>query len=165
MHSPSRNLRAGNKSPALFWKNLFARAIYCPHAKYSLKGLGSLHNQVVQDIFFIFSGIMYLWFYKEEFVLWSVASCKWWTEWVVFIDCHILVSSAKELVDISGPRTDPWGTSDNTNIQCDKLILTLTHCCLILRKVSNHLRTFCDVESFILCSSILWSNALVNPGR
>ena len=34
-----RNPRAGNKSPALFVKNLFAQVIYCLHAKYSSKGL------------------------------------------------------------------------------------------------------------------------------
>ena len=40
LYSPPRNPRAGNKMPALFVKkNLFARAIYRPRAKYSLKGL------------------------------------------------------------------------------------------------------------------------------
>ena len=34
-----RNPRAGSKLPVLFVKNLFAWAIYCPHAEYSLKGL------------------------------------------------------------------------------------------------------------------------------
>ena len=39
LYSLPRNPRAGNKSPVLFVKNLFARAIYCPLSKYSLKGL------------------------------------------------------------------------------------------------------------------------------
>ena len=38
-YSMPRNPRAGNKSPALFVKNLFAQAIYRLHAKYSSKGL------------------------------------------------------------------------------------------------------------------------------
>ena len=43
LHSPPRNPRAGNKSPALFVKNLFALAIYRPRAKYSLKVLLMLY--------------------------------------------------------------------------------------------------------------------------
>ena len=39
LYSLPRNLRASNKSPLPFWKNLFAWAIYHPHTKYSLKGL------------------------------------------------------------------------------------------------------------------------------
>ena len=39
LYNLPRNTRAGNKSPVLFVKNLFARAIYRPHTKYSLKGL------------------------------------------------------------------------------------------------------------------------------
>ena len=36
---PSKNLWAGNKSPALFLINHFAQMIYRPHTKYSLTGL------------------------------------------------------------------------------------------------------------------------------
>ena len=39
LYSLPRNLWVDNKSPALFLKNFFARVIYCPCAKYSLKGL------------------------------------------------------------------------------------------------------------------------------
>ena len=39
LYSLPRNPRVGSKSPMLFVKKLFARAIYCLEAKYSLKGL------------------------------------------------------------------------------------------------------------------------------
>ena len=39
LYSPVRNLGVGNKSHVLYVKNHFARVIYWPHAKYSLKGL------------------------------------------------------------------------------------------------------------------------------
>ena len=38
-YSPPRNSRMGNKLPVLFVKKPLSWAIYCPHAKYSLKGL------------------------------------------------------------------------------------------------------------------------------
>ena len=41
LYSQPRNLTAGNKSPTLLVKNLFAWEIYLPRAKYSLKGLNS----------------------------------------------------------------------------------------------------------------------------
>ena len=46
LYSPLRNYRAGNKSPALFVKNLVARAIYRPRTKYSLKGLTNGQKQL-----------------------------------------------------------------------------------------------------------------------
>ena len=44
LYSPPRNLSMGNKLPAPFWENLFAWAIYCPPAKYSLKGLQTKYS-------------------------------------------------------------------------------------------------------------------------
>ena len=44
LHSPPRNLSMGNKLPTPYWKNLFARAIYCPRAKYTLKGLQTKYS-------------------------------------------------------------------------------------------------------------------------
>ena len=46
LYSPSKNHRVGNKSPALFVKNLFVQVIYCPRTKYSLKGLIVLTDQI-----------------------------------------------------------------------------------------------------------------------
>ena len=39
LYRPTRNPTEGNKSHALYVKNLFARVIYCLHTKHSLKGL------------------------------------------------------------------------------------------------------------------------------
>ena len=47
LYSLPRNLRAGNKSPALFLKNLLARVIYCPCTKYLLKGLLNIKDYLV----------------------------------------------------------------------------------------------------------------------
>ena len=54
LYSPPRNPRAGNKSPTLFVKNLFAQMIYRPHAKYSLKGLEAIRYFLAGKVLKIF---------------------------------------------------------------------------------------------------------------
>lgn len=105
--------------------------------------------------------------------IWYNAACRCWGEWLVLSHWHILVSSAKEprlafcvfllmsIISIrnnSRPRTDTWGTTNNTHTLTDKRLFTLTHCCLFLKKASNHLRIFPVMFSaLIFCSSIMWS--------
>ena len=65
----------------------------------------------------------------------------------------------------SGPSTVPWGTPLSTFSGSDLLPLTMTNCCLLERKLSNHLRIFPEIPmDFSLHNNIVWStlsNALL----